>query len=43
RRESPLPVQRRGGPSAQLRSAPASLLEQAAAGDRPRVADMRRR
>ncbi|MCX5145818.1 DeoR/GlpR family DNA-binding transcription regulator [Streptomyces sp. NBC_00320] len=43
RRESPLPVQRRGGPSAQLRSAPASLLEQQNAGDRPRVADMRRR
>lgn len=43
RRESPLPVQRRGGPSAQLRSAPASMLEQQSAGDRPRVADMRRR
>ncbi|MFK0043245.1 DeoR/GlpR family DNA-binding transcription regulator [Streptomyces sp. NPDC090741] len=43
RRESPLPVQRRGGPSGQLRSAPASMLEQQSAGDRPRVADMRRR
>ncbi|MDH6544412.1 DeoR/GlpR family DNA-binding transcription regulator [Streptomyces sp. SPB4] len=42
RRESPLPVQRRGGPTAQLRSAPASLLEQQA-GERARVADMRRR
>ncbi|MER5809447.1 DeoR/GlpR family DNA-binding transcription regulator [Streptomyces sp. NPDC002033] len=42
RRESPLPVQRRGGPTAQLRSAPASMLEQQA-GERARVADMRRR
>ncbi|MCX5376319.1 DeoR/GlpR family DNA-binding transcription regulator [Streptomyces sp. NBC_00091] len=42
RRDSPLPVQRRGGPTAQLRSAPASLLEQQA-GERARVADMRRR
>ncbi|WP_100863016.1 DeoR/GlpR family DNA-binding transcription regulator [Streptomyces sp. Ag109_G2-6] len=43
RRESPLPVQRRGGPTAQLRSAPAAMLEQQAAGERARVADMRRR
>lgn len=42
RRDSPLPVQRRGGPTAQLRSAPASMLEQQA-GERARVADMRRR
>lgn len=41
RRDSPLPVQRRGGPTAQLRSAPAGLLEQQA--ERARVADMRRR
>ncbi|WSK69008.1 DeoR/GlpR family DNA-binding transcription regulator [Streptomyces sp. NBC_01276] len=42
RRESPLPVQRRGGPTDRLRSAPASMLEQQA-GERARVADMRRR
>ncbi|WP_078628207.1 DeoR/GlpR family DNA-binding transcription regulator [Streptomyces sp. NRRL F-2664] len=41
RRESPLPVQRRGGPTAQLRSAPGGMLEQQA--ERARVADMRRR
>ncbi|MEU3404779.1 DeoR/GlpR family DNA-binding transcription regulator [Streptomyces sp. NPDC006670] len=42
RRDAPLPVQRRGGPTAaQLRSAPAGLLEQQ--GERARVADMRRR
>ncbi|MEU3773718.1 DeoR/GlpR family DNA-binding transcription regulator [Streptomyces sp. NPDC032472] len=41
RREAPLPVQRRGTPTPQLRSAPASLLDQQQ--DRPRVADLRRR
>ncbi|MFE6834636.1 DeoR/GlpR family DNA-binding transcription regulator [Streptomyces sp. NPDC057705] len=41
RRDSPLPVQRRGGPTAQLRSAPGGMLEQQA--ERARVADMRRR
>ncbi|MCX5584872.1 DeoR/GlpR family DNA-binding transcription regulator [Streptomyces erythrochromogenes] len=41
RRESPLPVQRRGGPTGQLRSAPGGMLEQQA--ERARVADMRRR
>lgn len=41
RRESPLPVQRRGGPTAQLRSAAPPLHEQQA--ERARVADMRRR
>ncbi|MEU8776640.1 DeoR/GlpR family DNA-binding transcription regulator [Streptomyces sp. NPDC048606] len=43
RGDSPLPVQRRGGPTDRLRSAPASMLEQQAAGERARVADMRRR
>ncbi|MEU6861704.1 DeoR/GlpR family DNA-binding transcription regulator [Streptomyces sp. NPDC046876] len=41
RREAPLPVQRRGTPTPQLRSAPASLLDPQQ--DRPRVADLRRR
>ncbi|MEV8534920.1 DeoR/GlpR family DNA-binding transcription regulator [Streptomyces sp. NPDC051211] len=41
RRESPLPVQRRGGPSAQLRSAP--VLSEAGERERVRVADLRRR
>ncbi|MEW2413678.1 DeoR/GlpR family DNA-binding transcription regulator [Streptomyces sp. NPDC046866] len=41
RREAPLPVQRRGTPAPQLRSAPASLLDPPQ--DRPRVADLRRR
>ncbi|MBT2445697.1 DeoR/GlpR transcriptional regulator [Streptomyces sp. ISL-43] len=45
RRESPLPVQRRGGPTAQLRSAgsSAAALHEQQAGERARVADMRRR
>ncbi|MEU6314523.1 DeoR/GlpR family DNA-binding transcription regulator [Streptomyces sp. NPDC047014] len=41
RRESPLPVQRRGGPTAQLRSA--SPLPDPGERERARVADMRRR
>ncbi|MFG2337217.1 DeoR/GlpR family DNA-binding transcription regulator [Streptomyces yangpuensis] len=41
RRDSPLPVQRRGGPTAQLRSA--SPLPDAGDRERARVADMRRR
>ncbi|MFJ3927233.1 DeoR/GlpR family DNA-binding transcription regulator [Streptomyces sp. NPDC090022] len=41
RRDSPLPVQRRGGPTAQLRSA--SALVDPGDRERARVADMRRR
>ncbi|MER6212769.1 DeoR/GlpR family DNA-binding transcription regulator [Streptomyces sp. NPDC001272] len=44
RRESPLPVQRRGGPAGPLRSAAGGMLEpQAGGAERGRVADMRRR
>ncbi|WP_078621961.1 DeoR/GlpR family DNA-binding transcription regulator [Streptomyces sp. NRRL S-244] len=43
RRESPLPVQRRGGPTAQLRSAGPLPDPQPGERERARVADMRRR
>ncbi|MEU3468715.1 DeoR/GlpR family DNA-binding transcription regulator [Streptomyces sp. NPDC048387] len=44
RRESPLPVQRRGGPAGPLRSAAGGMLEpQAGGAERGRVADLRRR